>query len=88
MATLLTTTNIIVSGLLRDVKLQGFGLLDFAPIGLPIAFAGILFMVFWGRKFFPKNPLPNESKRDEESGEILLNTYQLNDRLQRGRVKY
>src|SRR5512143_2000685 len=37
MATLLTTTNIIVSGLLRDANLGGFGLLDFATIGLPLA---------------------------------------------------
>jgi len=87
MATLLTTTNIIVSGLLRDVKLQGFGLLDFAPIGLPIAFAGVLFMVFWGRKLLPEKSPAERIERDEESGEILLNTYQLNDRLQRGRVK-
>jgi di/tricarboxylate transporter len=56
MATLLTTTNIIVSGLLRDAKLPGFMLTDFAPIGLPLVFAGILFMVFCGRKLYPINP--------------------------------
>src|SRR5512140_365769 len=44
MATLLTTTNIVVSGLLRDANLPGFGLLDFIPVGLPIAIVGILFM--------------------------------------------
>jgi di/tricarboxylate transporter len=87
MATLLTTTNIIVNGLLRDVDLPGFGLLDFAPIGLPIAFTGILFMVLWGRKFLPDKSPAERIERDEESGEILLDTYQLNDRLQRGCVK-
>src|SRR6266496_4422713 len=49
MATLLTTTNIIASGLLRDLGLRGFGLADFAPLGLPLALAGILFVVFLGR---------------------------------------
>jgi di/tricarboxylate transporter len=32
MATLLTTTNIVVSSLLRDQGLAGYGLLDFAPL--------------------------------------------------------
>src|SRR6185369_10962891 len=54
MATLLTTTNIIVSGLLRNRGLPGFGLLDFAPIGIPIAFIGIMFIVLWGRKSLPE----------------------------------
>src|SRR5512142_103143 len=51
MATLLTSTNIVVSGLLRDANLPGFGLLDFAPIGIPIVIVGILFMALIGFKF-------------------------------------
>src|SRR5512138_490630 len=51
MATLLTSTNIVVSGLLRDANLRGFGLLDFIPVGLPLTLAGIVFMVLIGRKF-------------------------------------
>src|ERR1041385_938255 len=43
-ATLLTTTNIVVSGLLRDAGLPAFTLTDFAPVGIPLALAGILFM--------------------------------------------
>lgn len=87
MATLLTTTNIIVSGLLRDERLPGFGLLDFLPVGLPLALAGITFMVLVGTKFLPKKS-PAEQVRDEgASGEILLSTYQLGDRLQRARVR-
>src|SRR5512144_3393784 len=35
MATLLTTVNIVVSGLLRDVQLPGFTLVQFLPIGIP-----------------------------------------------------
>lgn len=85
MATLLTTTNIIASGLLRDDGLRGFGLLEFAPIGLPLTFAGILFVVLVGRRFLPDQS-PAERVDKVQAGEILLNTYQLSDRLLRGRV--
>ena len=87
MATLLTTTNIIVSGILRDVNISGFGLLDFAPIGLPLAFAGILFVTLWGRRFLPEqSPAQRIKENDEQSGEVLLDTYQLNDRFVRAVV--
>ena len=87
MATLLTTTNIIVSGILRDVNITGFGLLDFAPIGLPLAFAGILFVTLWGRKFLPEqSPAQRIKENDEQSGEVLLDTYELNDRFVRAAV--
>ncbi|MFZ5922263.1 MAG: SLC13 family permease [Chloroflexota bacterium] len=87
MATLLTTTNIVVSGILRDVDLPGFGLLDFAPVGLPLAFAGILFMTLWGRRFLPaQSPAQRIQEDNEELGEILLDTYQLGERFLRAAV--
>jgi len=86
MATLLTTTNIIVSGLLRDAKLPGFTLTDFVPIGLPLVFAGILFMVFWGRKLLPEQSPAQRHEESDESGD-LLNTYQLAERLVRAEVR-
>src|ERR1041385_839076 len=87
MATLLTTTNIIASGLLRDMGLRGFGLADFAPVGLPLTFAGILFVVFLGRRFLPRQSPAEQVGKVVQAGEILLNTYQLSDRLLRGRVR-
>jgi di/tricarboxylate transporter len=86
MATLLTTTNIIVSGLLRDANLPGFGLLDFAPIGLPIVVAGIIFMALIGFKFLPLKSPAQKVSEDHEVGE-LLNTYQLDERFVRGCVR-
>lgn len=85
MATLLTTTNIVVSGLLRDVGLTGFGLLDFAAIGLPIAVTGIIFMAVFGYKFLPSQSPAQKISEDVEFSE-LLNTYQLNERFVRGRI--
>ena len=87
MATLLTTTNIIVSSLLRDEKLKGFGLLDFLPVGLPLALVGIIFMVIVGKRFLPGKSPAEQIQEEGELGEILLSTYQLGDRLQRGRVR-
>ncbi|MDP1714305.1 MAG: SLC13 family permease [Anaerolineales bacterium] len=85
MATLLTTTNIVVSGLLRDAKLPGFTLTEFAPIGLPLTLAGILFMVFWGRKLLPDQS-PAQRHEESEESDDLLNTYQLSERLVRAKI--
>lgn len=85
MATLLTTTNLVVSGLLRDEKLSGFTLTDFAPVGLTLTFAGIFYMVLWGRKLLPAQSPAQRHERDTDSNE-LLNTYQLSERLVRAQV--
>lgn len=84
MATLLTTTNIIVSSLLRDANLPGFSLTDFAPMGLLLTFAGIFYMALWGRKLLPTKS-PAQLYGMEEPGD-LLNTYQLSERLARAEV--
>jgi len=85
MATLLTTTNIVVSGLLRDAKLPGFSLISFIPIGLPLTIAGILFMMLWGRKLLPDQS-PAQRHDDEVESDDLLDTYKLSERLLRARV--
>ncbi len=85
MATLLTTTNIVVSGLLRDAKLPGFTLTDFAPVGLPLTLTGILFMVLWGRKLLPDQS-PAQRHEESEESEDLLDTYQLSERLVRAKI--
>ncbi len=85
MATLLTATNIIVSGLLRDAGLRGFSLTNFAPVGLPLALAGILFMVWQGRKLLPSQSPAQRHQPDAESDD-LLDAYQISERLVRARV--
>ena len=57
MATLFTTTNIIVSGILRGQNLPGFGVLDFAPVGIPVVVVGIVYMALVGRRLLPGKPL-------------------------------
>ncbi len=85
MATLLTTTNIVVSGLLRDANLPGFTLTEFAPIGIPLSMVGILFMVLWGRKLLPGQSPAQQYEGSDES-EDLLSTYQLSERLVKAQV--
>jgi len=85
MATLLTTVNIIVSGLLHDAQLPAFGLTDFAPVGLPLALTGILFMVVWGARLLPQQS--PAQRQDDEQVDDLLNTYQLSERLVRAKVR-
>jgi len=49
MATLFTTSNIVVSGALRDAGFAPFGVLDFFPIGSPLVILGAVYMVTAGR---------------------------------------
>ena len=86
MATLLTTTNIVVSSLLRDQNLAGYGLLDFAPLGLPIVGAGIAYMALWGRRQLPaRSPvqLYEDLQRQEAN---LAEVYHLGETLARAGV--
>jgi di/tricarboxylate transporter len=53
MATLLTSSNLIVSDLLTDAGYPGFGLFDFAPVGIPLIVAGTAYMLLWGRRRLP-----------------------------------
>lgn len=44
-ATLFTTKdNILVSSLLHDQGLRGFGVLDFLPLGAPIGVVGVIYI--------------------------------------------
>jgi di/tricarboxylate transporter len=86
MATLLTTTNILVSGILRQYELEGFGLFDFAAVGIPIVLFGTLYMALLGRKLLPAqaHPVPEEHNRTTESS--LEELYHLEQRQLKGRV--
>ena len=48
-----TSTNVIVSGMLTDNKLAPMGMFELAPVGIPIAIAGLLYMYFIGRRLIP-----------------------------------
>lgn len=86
MATLFTSANIIVSGVLRVQDFPGYGVLDFLPLGIPIILVGILYMALWGRRMLPApSPLTTAERERAEQPE-LIEIYQLGERLFRARV--
>jgi di/tricarboxylate transporter len=73
-----TPPNILVSDALRDYGLRPFQLFDFAPIGLSLMTAGILFVAFIGRHLLPQRDPVRESSGN---GRELRETYDLGQRL-------
>ncbi|MGQ9466652.1 MAG: SLC13 family permease [Anaerolineae bacterium] len=86
MATLLTTTNIVVSGLLIDQGMRGFGILDFAPVGLPLVAIGVAYMTLWGHRLLPTQPIRERTEGVQPPVEDLVQLYRLGERLFRARV--
>ncbi len=85
-ATLFTTTNIVVSGILKDQGYQGFGVLDFAPVGLPVTILGIAFMVLLGRHLLPKEKPGEREEILKQAENDLISTYRLRDSLFKARI--
>ncbi|MEP7214567.1 MAG: SLC13 family permease [Acidobacteriota bacterium] len=87
MATLLTTSNIVLNSLLLDSEIEGFSLTDFFPVGAILVVTGIAYMAFFGRRFLPgDSPLertqaPNTADRDD-----LVAAYGLGKNLFRAKV--
>ena len=49
-----TPPNLIVSGFRSNLDAGGFGMFDFAPVGVAITGAGLLFLILLGRLIVPK----------------------------------
>lgn len=87
MATLLTTSNIVVNSILHDNNIEGFSLYDFAPVGIPLVIAGILYIAFIGRKQLPgESPLERTLAPNKEEQDDLIAAYHLGENLFRARV--
>lgn len=48
-----TSTNLLVNGALKDLGQKPMTMFELAPVGLPIAFAGICYLVIFGPKVIP-----------------------------------
>jgi len=83
MATLLTTANIVVSETLAMSGLRSYGLLDFAPVGIPVTLAGVLFMLTVGRRLLPTR---DPARLQPANGHALTESYELFERLNRVHV--
>jgi di/tricarboxylate transporter len=47
-----TSTNLVVSGLLREYKMEPMGMFELAPVGIPISIAGLAYL-FLVRRWIP-----------------------------------
>jgi len=86
MATLLTTMNIVVSSILEGRGLPGFGLLDFLPVGLPMVFVGILYMILIGRHRLPLETDREELLRRAQRDMNLLDVYHMGEIFFKARI--
>jgi di/tricarboxylate transporter len=48
-----TSTNLVVSGMLTQYQMAPMGMFELAPVGVPIALAGLLYMMTIGRRIIP-----------------------------------
>ncbi|HRE83511.1 MAG TPA: SLC13 family permease [Opitutaceae bacterium] len=60
-----TSTNLVVSGLMKTAGMEPMGMFELAPVGIPIALAGLAYMYFIGRHLIP----------DREVGGGLLDSF-------------
>jgi di/tricarboxylate transporter len=86
MGTLLTTTNIVVSGLLRSADVPGFGLFAFFPVGLPLIVVGTVYMAVLGRRLLPAHSLADRDRRVVRQSADLVDLYRLSEYLFRAAV--
>ena len=77
MATLLTTSNIIVSGALKDAGYSSFGLLDYFPVGGPVVIVGIIYLITLGKKLLPKSQKREGELTQYEFTDRLIDLYQI-----------
>lgn len=81
-----TPPNIVVSDMLSESGYRPLGFFDFAPIGLALLAAGIVYMLLLGRRFLPAGQPPREVQR-VETPEELVALYRLPDNLFHLRVR-
>ncbi|MEW6488992.1 MAG: SLC13 family permease [Thermodesulfobacteriota bacterium] len=85
-ATLLTTTNVVVSDILREHGHRGYGLLDFFSMGLPLVVVGVAYMGLLGVRLLPKQTPAEAARAAPPSPGDLVGVYRLGERLFRVRV--
>lgn len=77
MATLFTSSNLIISSALKDAGFSPFGLLDFLPIGIPLVIVTVLYMHFFGKKRLPERNPAGQVEQIHMQREELMNLYHL-----------
>lgn len=58
-----TSTNLVVNGMIMEAGYEGLSMFEIAKIGVPVAIAGILFLILFSNKLLPES----RADRDDES---------------------
>jgi len=61
-----TPPNIIANQALATAKLAGFSFFEYAYIGIPLSIAGMLYMMFIGKKLIPQEDLRADQEIEQE----------------------
>ncbi len=81
MATLLTTSNLLMSSLLAGSGLPPLRLLDFLPVGGPIALIGMIYLTIFGPLLLPERSPADLWTALQQARYELTRTYALSKRL-------
>ncbi|GAB4483116.1 MAG: SLC13 family permease [Anaerolineae bacterium] len=87
MATLLTTSNLIVSALLAERGYPSFGLFDFLPVGGPIALVGIAYLTLAAPRLLPERAPADQWGGLQKARREMTQTYRLSMRLHEAYVR-
>ena len=80
-ATLLTTSNIVVSTALGTAGYRPYGVLDFLPVGLPLVLTGTWLMLWLGPRLLPQRDLAGQIGRTRRLQTELAQVYHLREGL-------
>jgi di/tricarboxylate transporter len=86
MATLLTTSNLLVASFLTERGLPSFRLLSFLPVGGPIALLGILYLTIFSPLLLPERSPSDQWSAIRQARIDLTQTYRLSKRLFEGQI--
>ncbi len=87
MATLLTTSNLIVSALLSERGYPPFGLFDFLPVGGPIALVGITYLTLVAPRILPERSPADQWGGLQKARREMTQTYRLSMRLHEAYIR-
>lgn len=66
-----TSSNVVVSGIMRRYELEPLGMFELTPLGIPIACVGILYMLTIGKRLIPLRAAGRELTEDFGLGPYL-----------------
>lgn len=66
-----TSTNLLVSGSLRELELEPLSMFELAPLGIPLAIAGIAYLTVFGPKLIPSRSSITGSLEIEQRATLL-----------------